>query len=328
MSSTTLLVTGATGLAGANICLQGVGRGYRVRALVRNEADAEQLRKIGAELAIGDITNADSLVAAMRGVTHVVNCAAVLGGTWSTASAEQIIAANRDGAINVLAAAERNGVERTIMFSSVAMCDWNQTLTEMSPIMPIGTAASPYAHAKVATYYESMARAARGQWVATVIPGGIYGPSPVIDRALAATSVNASLIEAATGVLKRYVPIKMPWVFSRDVADVALNALERGQSGARYLASGRIEDAGFFVAFHNRFAEMAQSPHRVDEFDPTAPGAEDDKDFGNMIRYVLQPKPEPLFDASFTNRELGHDPVSAEQGLADTLAWLRANQRM
>ena len=47
-----------------------------------------------------------------------------------------------------------------------------------------------------------------------------------------------------------------------------------------------------------------------------------------MIRYVLQAKPEPLFDASFTNRELGHDPLSAEQGLAETLSWLRANQRM
>ena len=41
--SQTVLVTGATGLAGANICKQLVERGDAVRALARETADTEPL---------------------------------------------------------------------------------------------------------------------------------------------------------------------------------------------------------------------------------------------------------------------------------------------
>lgn len=328
MSSNTILVTGATGLAGSNICLLALERGYHVRALVRKISDAEPLARLGIDVVEGNILSHPSLDSALQGVDHVIHCAALLGGTWSRATPEDIIATNRDGAINLLAGAERAGVERTIMFSSVAICDWSDTLTERSAIQPIGAPASPYAQAKIATYYECMARAARGQFVATVIPGGIYGPSPFLERTLDPTSVNRTLLDAATGRLDRYLPMKMPWVYADDVAQIALNALERGQAGARYLATGRLEDASSFPALCNRFSLMAGSSHRVEEFDPTAPGAERDEQYGNMIRYVLQPQPDPLFDSGWTNRELDITPTTAEEGLARTLSWLRANGKL
>jgi dihydroflavonol-4-reductase len=327
MASETVLVTGATGLAGSNACRLGLERGYRIRALVRNKGDVEPLEKLGAESASGDITNPESLDQAMRDVTHVIHCAAVLGGTWSTATPEEIMDANMRGAINVLAAAERAGVQRTIMFSSVAICDWSETLTEASRILPIGAEASPYARAKVATYYESMARAARGQFVATVIPGGIYGPSPLVERALVPTSVNCTLLDGATGKLERYLPFVMPWVYAEDAANIALNALEKGKSGARYLAVGRLADAASFPAICNRFSEMVGSAHRVDEFDPTASppaaGTGQGDDYSNMMRYVVQSRPDPLFDSSVTSRELEITPTSVDEGLARTVSWLR-----
>lgn len=323
-----ILVTGATDLVGSNVCRMAAERGYNVRAIVRNIADTEPLTRLGMEVAEGNILSVESLDSAMQGVDHVIHCAALLGGTWSTSSPEDIIATNRDGAINVLAAAGRAGVERTIMLSSVALCDWSDTLTERSGIQPIGAPASPYAQAKIAAYYEGMARAARGQFVATVIPGGIYGPSPFLERTLDPTSVNRTLLDAATGQLDRYLPMKMPWVYADDVAQIALSALDKGQSGARYLATGKLEDACSFPSFCNRFSQMAGSAHRVEEFDPAASGAEKDEQYGNMIRYVLQAQPEPLFDASWTNRELDFMPTSAEEGLARTLSWLREHDKL
>jgi dihydroflavonol-4-reductase len=328
MTAEMVLVTGATGLAGSNVCRLAAERGYRVRALVRNIADAAPLGEIGVDVVKGDILSPASLDSAMRGVDHVVHCAALLGGTWSRSTAEEITAANRNGAINVLAAAERADIGRTVMFSSVAICDWSDTLTERSAIQPIDGPASPYALAKIGAYYEGMARAARGQFVATVIPGGIYGPSPFLERTLDPTSVNRTLLDAASGLLDRYLPMKMPWVFADDVAQIALNVLEKGRPGARYLATGRREDASSFPVLCNRFSELAGAPYRVEEFDPTAPGAEQDEQYGNMIRYVLQPQPEPLFDASWTHRELDFTPTAAEDGLARTLSWLRANGKL
>jgi dihydroflavonol-4-reductase len=328
MTGERILVTGATGLAGSNVCRVAAERGFAVRALVRQAAQAEPLARLGIDVRAGDILSRDSLGEAMQGMDHVVHCAALLGGTWSTATAEDIAATNLGGAINVLAAAEHAGVERTIMFSSVAICDWQDTLTERSPIQPIGAPASPYAKAKIAAYYEGMARAARGQFVATVVPGGIYGPSPFVERTLDPTSVNRTLLDAATGRLDRYLPMKMAWVFAEDAAQIALNALSRGQPGARYLAAGRLEDSSSFPALCNRFSRMAGSDHKVAEFDPTAPGAEQDEQYGNMLRYVLQPQPDPLFDASWTNRELDVTPTAAEEGLAVTLSWLREHDKL
>jgi uncharacterized protein YbjT (DUF2867 family) len=53
----TVLVTGASGLLGSNICRLAANEGRRVRGLVRTDADAEVLRAIGVEPAIGDITD-------------------------------------------------------------------------------------------------------------------------------------------------------------------------------------------------------------------------------------------------------------------------------
>lgn len=325
MSSPIILVTGAGGLAGSNVCRIAAERGRSVRALVRNPPAAGALSEFGVEVVAGDILDPASLDKALSGVAHIVHCAALLGGTWSRSTPEDIIATNRDGAINLLAAAERAGVERTVMLSSVAICDWSATLTERSGIQSIGGPASPYAEAKIAAFYEGMARAARGQFVATVIPGGIYGPSPFLERTLDPTSVNRTLLDAATGQLERYLPMKMPWVFVDDVARTALAVLDRGVSGARYLATGRAEDASSFPALCNRFCELAGSPFRVAEFDPTAPGAEMDEQYGNMIRYVLEPQPEPLVDSSWTNRELALQPTSTKDGLTRLLAWLKSH---
>ena len=55
--SDTIFVTGATGLAGANICKLLVERGDSVRALARASADAEPLAALGVEIVSGDITD-------------------------------------------------------------------------------------------------------------------------------------------------------------------------------------------------------------------------------------------------------------------------------
>ena len=54
--SQTIFVTGATGLAGANICRVLIERGDSVRALARNGADIDPLIAMGVEVVTGDVT--------------------------------------------------------------------------------------------------------------------------------------------------------------------------------------------------------------------------------------------------------------------------------
>src|SRR5260370_22922453 len=75
-----VLVTGASGLVGANVCRLLIKRGQTARALVRSRSGTEPLAAIGAELADGDVTDADSLRRAASGMDAVVTSAALIGG--------------------------------------------------------------------------------------------------------------------------------------------------------------------------------------------------------------------------------------------------------
>ena len=76
-----ILVVGATGLLGSEICGQLLARGKRVRALARPTTDptkTERLRTFGAEVVPGDLRDADSLRAACRGVSTIITTASAL----------------------------------------------------------------------------------------------------------------------------------------------------------------------------------------------------------------------------------------------------------
>lgn len=321
----TLLVTGATGSAGSNVCRLARQAGYVVRALVRPGTDTSPLKSMGAEPVVGDVTDPASMVAAAQGATGIIHCAARIGGTWSTATADDFLSVNLWGSINVLDAAERCRVDRVVMLLSGIILDPSETKTEKSRIVAISPSDSPYTTAKRAAYYEGMARAARGREVTFVVPAGIYGPTPYIDRALVPTIFTGTLLMAARGELKRYLPMPIAWVTAGDVAAVSLRALERGRRGRKYLAMGRPEDVCSLPEFCNRFLELAGLENRVAEVDGPATV---DPEFGSMVKLIQPSYPEPYHDCRATTEELGVEPTSLSEGLASTLRWLRTNGRM
>ena len=64
----TMLVTGATGYVGGRLVSELIARGYRVRVLVRAAALGTEERWPRAEVAVGDASDRDALVHALRGV--------------------------------------------------------------------------------------------------------------------------------------------------------------------------------------------------------------------------------------------------------------------
>jgi uncharacterized protein YbjT (DUF2867 family) len=68
--SLSVLVTGATGKQGGAVARALIKKGHKVRALTRkpDSQGALELKKLGAELAVGSFEDKDSLVRAMKGV--------------------------------------------------------------------------------------------------------------------------------------------------------------------------------------------------------------------------------------------------------------------
>jgi UDP-glucose 4-epimerase len=114
VSPMNILVTGATGKVGSRLVKHLALRGDHVRALVRDLSRAEALRAERVELAKGDLLEAESLVAAVRGVDAVVHCAAFFRG----ATSEQAHAVNDLGTQHLANAARTGGVERFIFTST------------------------------------------------------------------------------------------------------------------------------------------------------------------------------------------------------------------
>jgi nucleoside-diphosphate-sugar epimerase len=109
-----ILITGATGKVGSRLTKRLAQRGDEVRALVRDQARADNLRGERIELVAGDLLDADSLAAAVRGVDAVVHCAAFFRG----ATPEQAHAVNDLGTRHLASAAREASVGRFVFAST------------------------------------------------------------------------------------------------------------------------------------------------------------------------------------------------------------------
>jgi nucleoside-diphosphate-sugar epimerase len=109
-----ILITGATGKVGSRLAKRLAQRGDRVSVLVRDRMRAAHLSEDRVELVEGDLLDADSLTAAVRGVEVVVHCAAFFRG----ATAEQAHAVNDLGTQYLANAARAANVKRFIFTST------------------------------------------------------------------------------------------------------------------------------------------------------------------------------------------------------------------
>jgi dihydroflavonol-4-reductase len=324
--SETVFVTGATGLAGANICRLLVERGDHVRALARAEADTAPLAELGVEVVTGDVTDPDDVRRGATGSDSAIHCAALLGG--ASQNLADFEAVNVMGTKHLLDAAEQLGLRRVVAVSTGTFFDTSTGLDrEDAPLSKEPTELAPSRPA--------LARSAAGQDVVSTHPGAIFGPSPVVSNALGRTSFNRVLVSALRQRLERYLKFPVSWVFAEDIARGCILALDHGVSGERYMLDGRPEDVVSIATACNRICELAGLDHRVVDVDPSD-DPELAKVFGPTLVAIAEGaaaaagKPtrvRPLTETK-TYKRLGYDPISLDDGLAATTDWLRQIGRL
>ncbi len=258
--SETVLVTGATGLAGANICKQLTERGDHVRALARETADTAPLAALGVEVITGDVTDADAVVRAARGADSAIHCAALLGG--ASQNLADFEAVNINGTKNILDAAEAVDLRRVVAVSTGTFFDTAGGLDREDAPVTKEPSSDPYTITKMAAFIDAMARAEKGRDVVSTHPGAIFGPSPVASNALGTTSFNRVLLSAARGRIERYLKFPVSWVYGEDIARGCILALDKGVSGERYMLDGRPEDVVSIANACNRMGQAGRDRPR------------------------------------------------------------------
>ena len=227
-----VLVTGATGFVGSHTTRVLIDAGHRVRAFVRSPDKARRvfgdLERL--EVVQGDISDAASVRAALRGCDGVIHCAAIVA-VGIKGSPDELLEANVSGVRNVIDAAIEDDIARIVHVSSIATLfrGDGSTLSEASEP---AESKLPYGQSKVIAERYVREKQAEGRPVKIVYPAAIIGPDdPGFTEPL----------NALKTFIEDFIPLTTTGMQLVDVRDVALaltSIVEATPAPGRYLVSG------------------------------------------------------------------------------------------
>jgi nucleoside-diphosphate-sugar epimerase len=237
MQPATIFVTGATGFIGTKLVNELVHQGHTVHALARAASNRDGLNHERIQFVQGDIMNRESLLAGMKGCTHVFHLAAY-AKNWAR-DPKIFYDHNVRGMHHVFDAAWQSGIQRVV---------WTSTIVTFGPTSPgiIGNEAMPRSTSKFYTEYEetkaiaeqeALAMAAKGFPVVMVNPTRVYGPGKLTEG----NSVSLMIDQYDRGLvpilLNRGVNIGN-YALVDDLVRGHILAMEKGHIGERYIIGG------------------------------------------------------------------------------------------
>jgi len=318
-----ILVTGATGFLGRNLCPYLVGQGRQVRALVRPTTDTAFLDALGVEHCAGDVRDALSVRQAAQGCRYVVHAA---GKFRFWGRREDFWRTNVQGTTNVLDAAVDAGMERLVYISTIAVVGAprsDQLLDERVRCEP----QDDYQRSKLqAEQLILKAHRERGLPAIILRPGAYYGPwgRYAFNRMFFEDPLKGLPVGVHRGRRVTF-PIFVP-----DLVPVIEAALIRGRAGEIYNVAG---PSLTHAQVHKTISRLAGiRPRRLN---PPAfaiiglargwtwlsrwTGREPYYSI-NMVPYVFC---DWNTSSDKAHRELGFVPTPFEEGARQTLEWYR-----
>jgi dihydroflavonol-4-reductase len=229
-----VLVTGASGFVGAAVARALLERGEEVRVMTRPASDRRNIEGLDVEVVHGDLSDPESLAAAVQGMKALYHVAADYR-LW-VRDPRVLYRTNVDGSVALMRAAMKAGVERVVYTSSVATLGLNTDGTPADEETPVSLA-QMVGHYKRSKFLaeEAVMKLVREEG----LPAIIVNPStPVGPRDVKPTPTGRMVLEAATGRMPAYVDTGLNIVHVDDVAAGHLLAFKKGEIGARYVLGG------------------------------------------------------------------------------------------
>lgn len=225
------VVTGATGFVGGRVARQLVDEGHEVVAIVRDPAKAGDLAALGVTLQRGDVTEKESMRAAMVGADGVFHIA----GWYKIGARDKTpgVKINVDGTRNVLELMRELAIPKGVYTSTIAVySDTHGRLVDESYRYD-GPHLSEYDRTKWVAHYEvAEPMIAAGLPLVIVQPGLIYGPGD-----------TSGIHDLFVRYLQRKLPV-IPkrtaycWTHVDDIARGHLRAMAVGETGQSYNLAG------------------------------------------------------------------------------------------
>lgn len=230
-----VFVTGGSGHVGANLVRRLLEDGHEVRCLVEPKANNRGLEGLDVELLEGDLRDADRMRKAVDGCVRVFHVAAKISTLNATpAERREMYEINVLGTRNVMRASLEAGVARAVLTSSFSSVGYNlddptKPSNEELPFYPFAVAL-PYSHTKTLAELETLKCVVDGLDAVIATSCACIGPHDYLPSRIGRTA-----IDYANGRLRAYVNGGFPFVSYRDLIDGHILAMEKGQTGQKYI---------------------------------------------------------------------------------------------
>ncbi|MBE9030017.1 NAD-dependent epimerase/dehydratase family protein [filamentous cyanobacterium LEGE 11480] len=222
-------VTGGTGFVGANLVRLLLKQNFVVKALARPQSPRDNLRGLDVEWITSDL-NDPQIATHLQGCDYLFHVAAHYS-LWRTEK-DRLHQINVLGTRNILAAAQQAGIKRTVYTSSVAaigVLGQGRSADETYQSPPhklIGA----YKQSKYWAEQEAHNAIAAGQDIVIVNPSTPIGPYDIKP-----TPTGDTILRFLKRKMPAYVDTGLNLIHVEDVAMGHLLALQKGQTGERYI---------------------------------------------------------------------------------------------
>lgn len=321
-----VLLTGGTGFLGKNVARSLAAHGHELRVLARGSSDLSGLPR-EAEIARGDVTDADSLQRGAQGCAAVCHMAALVK-MWVPDRA-RFDAVNLGGLRNALEAARSAGARLVYTSSFIAVGPAGPEPVDEARIHAGDRYRNDYERTKALADAVAAEAAARGQDVVRLYPGVVYGPGDLTDGNLVVKMVADHLAGRFPGIIG---PGDRVWSYSfvEDVAEGHAAALEKGRSGERYFLCGENVDMNGFFERLRDVAGVAPPRRHIPYGIASLLGrtlwawAELTGHPPLLTHEVVDVFREHwAYTCAKAERELGYRPTPLREGLRRTVEWLK-----
>ncbi|MDJ0716238.1 MAG: NAD-dependent epimerase/dehydratase family protein [Prochloraceae cyanobacterium] len=315
-------VTGGTGFVGANLVRSLLKNGYSVKALARNNSCLDNLQGLDIEIVESDLKDPD-LDEKMRGCEVLFHVAARYS-LWQK-DKKAVYRDNVLGTRNILEAARKAGIERTVYTSSVAAIGVENpgTIADENYQSPVEKLIGNYKKSKFYAEREAVKAIELGQDIVIVNPSTPIGPWDIKP-----TPTGDIILRFLRRQMPVYVNTGLNFIDVRDVAIGHILALEKGKTGDRYILGN---ENLTLKALLDRLAKITgiPAPQRtiplwvpltvaaIDEYVLTPLGKKPSLPFDG-VRMSGQ---KMYYDASKAVRELGLPQSCTTVALQDAVNW-------